>query len=210
MARKLKGKSRPLAVGEIEVQLQTVGAHLGAMIRYEAEAAAAATGTAIDLEGTNAAARSFNMELQSFLSAGRTARNYLQKAAKGAGERDWLSERLSERLFEFHHCLADQYLHNYPVEPGVHQTVRYEAERGTPVVQTAFGRVPRQMTIVGFEGLSYRYEPKNLEPEIGRLLEGLLREYGTNGIIELAGRYYDGLGQVLKSGIRRGRFDKTS
>jgi hypothetical protein len=66
------------------------------------------------------------------------------------------------------------------------------------------------MTIVGFAGVKYRYEPKNLEPEIIELLEGVVREYGTNGIIELASRYYDGLCQVVKSASRRGRFETSS
>jgi hypothetical protein len=180
------------------------------MVSYEADAAAASTGDKMDLEANNNASRLFEKEFQSFLSAGRTCWNYLRKAAKAAGCQDWLDERFSGRIFVFHRLLADQDLHAYQVTPGVNQTVRWEADADTPWVQTPLGPLPAKMTIVGFAGVKYRYEPKNLEPEIIELLEGVVREYGTNGIIELASRYYDGLCQVVKSASRRGRFETSS
>ena len=177
------------------------------MVLHEEAAATAATGAQTDQEGMRKGWRLFCKEFQAFLSASRTVWNYLIKAARQADCKDWLDERLSGRLFVLHRDLTDQDLHSYQVEPGVNQTVRWQSEPGTPMVQTAFGLMPARMTIVGFEGVRYRYEPKNLEPHIAKLLEGVTQEYGTSNIIVLATKYHEGLSQVLKSALRRGRFN---
>jgi hypothetical protein len=152
------------------------------------------------------AGRLFARDFESFLSAARTAWNYLNQAANVAGCREWLDERLNAHIYAFHRELANQDTHKYGVTFGVRQTLNYEADFGTPIIQTQFGPMPARMTVTGFVNMAYQYNPDHLEPDVAGLCRSVLRKYPKETVVELGLRYLDGLKQVLRSAEYRGRF----
>jgi hypothetical protein len=199
---------------EILQQLRSAGDYLGAMMTHEKAAAEAAPEAARtkNFDKQTEAGRLFARDFDAFVSAARTAWNYLIQAADVAGARQWLDQRLDANLFKFHRELANQKIHKYGVEFGITQTVRVQGEGVVPMIQTRFGPVPAQrslridLNVTEFVSMAYQFNPKNLEPNVATLCESVLRQYGNETVVELGARYLDGLNQVLKSGERRGRF----
>lgn len=192
------------------MRLRNAGDYLGAMVKHEAAAAtSAAPGPKQDLEAQSEAARMFARDLQAFVAAARTAWNYLNQAADVSGCRAFLDGRLEhDCICRFHRELANQDTHAHEAILGVNQTVRWEAAPGTPIVRPADGGVmPVRMTVVGFEGMMYHYNPKELEPDVAKWFERVLLVYGNKPVVELALRYFDALQSALKNAERRALFD---
>jgi hypothetical protein len=193
-------------VAEIATRLRNAGDYLGAIVGHEAAAAAAATGPTQDLEAQKEAGRLFARDLQAFVAAARTAWNYLNQAADAAGCRVWLDERLDDCLYKFHRELANQDTHAHEAILGVNQKLRWEAEANTPMIPAPGGKLPIRVTVVAFEGMTYHYNPKELEPDVAALYERVLLVHGNKTVVEYALRYFDALQSTFKNAERRGRF----
>jgi hypothetical protein len=201
-------RARDATTKEINERLRGATDYLAAMMQHEKKASDAAREAAQskNFEAQEEAARLFSWDFGAFLSAARTAWNYLNQAADVAGCRDWLDERLKSNLFKFHRDLANQDTHKYGVTFGVRQTVNYKADVGTPIIQTQFGPLPAKMTVTGFVNMAYQYNPDHLEPDVAILCRSVLGKYPNETVVELALRYLEGLKQVFRSAEYRGRF----
>lgn len=212
MAAKKTIRARDVTTEEIHKRLRGATEYLAAMMQHEKMASDAAADVARTKDFTvqDEAGRLFARDFESFLTAARTAWNYLNQAAEVTDCRDWLEERLKANLFWFHRTLANQDTHKYGVTFGVRQTVNYEADVGTPIVQTQFGPMPATMTVTGFINMAYQYNPDNLEPDVAEQCRAVLRKYPNETVIELGLRYLDGLKQILRSAEYRGRFKSAA
>jgi hypothetical protein len=199
-------RTRNATFDEIQRSLRDAGDHLGAMMTFEAEAAAATTGVAQDLEANSEAHRKFVREFRAFLSAAATAWNYMNQGSMAAGTRRWLDQRLSSNLCKFHRELENQAAHDYRIEPGVRQRVTFESDPVTPMRQTTFGPMPVEMKVTGFKGVSYHHNPRSLEPDVAPLCESVQKHYPGETIVELAARYHDILQRTFRAGEQKCKF----
>jgi hypothetical protein len=200
---------------EIDQCLRSAGDYLSAMIGHESAASDAAEQAARskNFDDQAEAGRRFSRDFAAFITAARTAWNYMFQVADVAGSRIWLDQRLDSNLFKFHRELANQGIHKYGVEFGVRQTIRVEGAATIPMRQTPHGAVPAQpgphrvnLNVTEFVNMAYHYNPKSLEPDVATLCESVLRQHPNETVVELATRYLDGLRQVFRSAARRGRF----
>src|SRR5471032_951927 len=122
MARKGTGRLRTATAIEIDHRIRSAGDHLGGLIGHESATSEASEQNDTDRE--QEACRRFERDLQSFLGAARTARNYLIQKADELGSAEWLAKRLAEPLFEFHGALANQDMHDHAITVGKTYDVR--------------------------------------------------------------------------------------
>ncbi len=191
-------RNRNATIEEVHNRLSAAGDYLGEMIKHEAAAAEAAACPQFDLESSKRACRSFDRDFQSFLTSMRTCWNYLIQLCKARGEITWFNERVADPIFRFHRELANQDLHDYQVVPGVEQRVRWEADAGTPMVQTPFGILPVSMRIVGSEDVQFTHNPKNMSIRAAVVYEEVRRQHGKKTIVQLAAQYYEVLDRLLR------------
>lgn len=199
-------RTRKATTDEIERSLRDAGDHLGAMISYEAEAAACGAGATQDLAGSSEAHRKFVRELRAFLGAATTAWNYMNQGSNATESRAWLDQRLSSNLCGFHRALENQAAHDYTIKPGVQQRVTYTAEPGTPMIRSTVGPMPTKMKITGFIGTSYHHNSRNLEPDVAPLCVSVQKRYPGETIVHLAARYLDILQKTFRAGEKSGKF----
>lgn len=201
-------RSRNVKSEEIDNKLRSAGDYLSEMMKHEEQASASVNEPTQDVERREDAYRRFVRDYHAFLSAATIAWNYMNQATDATRKRVWLDNRLSSKLFSFHRALENQAKHDYEIVVGVRQRVRYEAPAGTPMIRSAVGVIPARATITGFERMTYHYNPSNLEPDVAALCESVLRKYPDETVVQLGGRYLDGLRRAFLAGDRKGHFGK--
>jgi len=154
--------------------------------------------------------RLFERDLQSFLAAARTARNYLIQRTKEFGCEAWLVQRLASPLFEFHGALADQDMHDHAVSVAKTYDVKWTVIMD--VVRLVDGGKPRLIPSPSgpakLSGLRLTYVEADLEPAVRAAHESIkIGSRVQRGVIELAGDYIHGLREIVRDAERAGLFD---
>jgi hypothetical protein len=203
MAPKSGGRLRTATAIEIDRRIRNAGDYLGALISHEYAVEHASSAEAHDDEWE--ARRKFDRDLQSFLSAARTARNYLVQQCELVGQQQWLTERLAGSSFEFHGALANQDIHDHPIIVGKTFDVKHVAKvnfvrliDGGPISLVPEPQAPQQL---GNMRLTY------VEADLGtsartayaKLKDGATRD---RAIIDLAGEYIEGLRRIVRDAER--------
>jgi hypothetical protein len=193
---------------EIDRRIRSAGDHIGGLIGHEKAVAEAAELNDIDAELE--ARRRFDRDLQGFLAAARTARNYLRQKAVEFGQEAWLAARLAPEVFEFHGAVTNQDLHDHAI--ATVKTYDMNWVGVTDVVRLVDGGEPRLFPRPSAPPLLTRmrltYVAADLEPTAftahAAIKDG---PRGERGVIELAGDYVQGLRQIVRIAERDGLFD---
>jgi hypothetical protein len=196
---------------EIDRRIRSAGDHIGGLIGHENALDEAAALNDIDVEAE--ARRRFDRDLQAFLAAARTARNYLIQKAEEFGREAWLVARLAPPLFQFHGAVANQDLHDHEIASVKTYDVRWSGV--TDVVRLVDGGeprlIPRPSAPPLLTGMRLTYVAAELEPS-ARAAHAAIKggPRGERGIVELAGDYIQGLRQIVRDAERDGLFGAPS
>ncbi len=201
-----KPKRRPPASIDIERELANARYYLALMLEHET--AAIAADEAQDAARIDATKTAFLRELSSFLNAGRTAKNYLLRAAIARGQESWVRLRLEPPVFRFHADVGGVKFHETSLRISQTASVRMILGKGPAALRYGHG-VDGSLRLESVAGNAIRSTPRLAynTVDLGEDLANLLLRISKNPlpIVELANLFVVELEHVLKNAIRNGR-----
>jgi hypothetical protein len=182
--------------------------HIDEMDRREREAQEAQK--AGDHRGSQAALDAFRVAHEAFIAAARTAKNYMIQAAKAAGQKAWIDQRLENPICKFFGSLANVDLHDH----GIELSRSYD-------VNITFGAVAQHHFLGGPPDLiptdgdviivmpKFCYNEADLEDHAQEAYSNVKLDLAgkPRSIIALASDYYLALLQISKNANRNSRFE---